>query len=372
MTDGTSHLHRLLELAKEPSSDKRRDLLRDVTDLFLENATTYTDAEKGHFGAIIGKVAQDMEVAVRAHLAEQLAAEGAAPPDLIRKLAHDHIDVARPILLNSGVLREQDLISVAQSQGQDHLATLAKRPAVSAAVSDVLVSRGDDKVLINLVSNQSAQISREAMETIVDRSEKNEALQGPLVKRPDLPVDLLQDMFIFVAKSVREQALTRLKGVSPESVERALADAQKRFSRTVSQGNLADAKAETYINEKHRKRELNEGALVQMLRSGMLAEFISGLARLSELDTKTARRLVLNRNVEAIAIVCKSARFDRATFSAISLLIDATPARSVSQTYDILSLYDKIPPDVAQRAMRFWKVRASAAQAPAGGGEKVA
>lgn len=368
MADGTAHLQRLIQLAKEPSSEKRRDLLRDVTDLFLENATRYSDAERGHFGAIIGKVAQDMEVAVRQHLAEQLSAEGAAPEDLIRQLAHDDISVARSILLNSGCLREQDLISVAQTQGQEHLATLAQRPAVSSAVSDVLVSRGDDKVLVNLVSNQSAAISRTAMETIVDRSEKNEALQGPLVKRPDLPVDLLQDMFLFVAKGLREQAMTRLKGVSPDSVERALADAQKRFSRMVSEGNIADAKAEAYINDKHRKRELNEGALVQMLRSGMLAEFISGLARLSELDTKTARRIVLNRNVEAIAIVCRSARFDRATFSAIALLVDATPARSVAQTYEILSLYDKIPLDVAQRAMRFWKVRASA-QSPAGAGK---
>lgn len=362
MADGPSNLHRLLELAKEPSSDKRRDLLREVTDLFLEQSNSYSEAERGHFGAIIGKVAQDMEVAVRAHLAEQLAAEGAAPPELIRQLAHDQIDVARPILLNSGALREQDLISVAQSQGQDHLAAIARRPTVPVTVTDVLVSRGDDTVLLNLVSNQTARISREAMETIVDRSEKNEALQGPLVKRPDLPVDLLQDMFLFVTKSVREQALTRLKAVNPESVERALADAQKRFARTVSEGNVADAKAEAYIADKFRKRELNEGALVQMLRSGMLAEFISGLAKLAELDTKTTRRLVLNRNVEAIAILCKSARFDRATFSAIALLIDATPARSVAQTYEILSLYDKIPPDVAQRAMRFWRVRASAAQ----------
>jgi uncharacterized protein (DUF2336 family) len=369
MTDGTTHLHRLLDLAKEPSSEKRRDLLRDVTDLFLENSTSYSEAERGHFGAIIGKVAQDMEVAVRAHLAEQLSAEGTAPPELIRQLAHDHIDVARPILLNSGALREQDLISVAQSQGQEHLATLAKRPSVPATVTDVLVSRGDDKVLINLVSNQTAQISRMAMETIVDRSEKNEALQGPLVKRPDLPTDLLQDMFLFVAKTVREQALSRLKTINPDSIERALADAQKRFSRTISEGNLADAKAEAFINDKHRKRELNEGSLVQMLRSGMLAEFISGLARLAELDTKTVRRLVLNRNVEAIAIVCKSARFDRATFSAIALLVDATPARSVSQTYDILSLYDKIPPDVAQRTMRFWKLRAGTQQAPSQGGK---
>jgi uncharacterized protein (DUF2336 family) len=361
MSEGTTHLHRLLELAKEPSSEKRRELLRDVTDLFLDSAPTYSEAERGHFGAIIGKVAQEMEVAVRRHLAETLAAEGAAPPDLIRQLAHDDIEVARPVLMKSPLLKEADLLSVAQSKGQEHLASLAKRPAVSSALADVLVHRGDDTVLLNLVNNSGATLSRAAIETIVDRSEKNETLQGPLVKRPDLPVDLLQDLFLFVAKSVREQALTRLKGVKAETVEQALADAQARFARTIAEGNLADVKAETFINEKHRKRELNESALVQMLRSGMLAEFIAGLARLSELDTKTTRRIVLNRNVEAVAIVCKSARFDRATFSAIALLVDATPSRSVAQTYEILSLFDKIPVETCQRAMRFWKVRAQGA-----------
>ena len=364
MADSPNHLHRLLELAKEPSSDKRRELLRDVTDLFLENATSYNESERGHFGAIIGKVAQEMEVAVRQHLAEQLSAEGAAPADLIRQLAHDDINVARPVLMHSSVLNEADLISVAQSRGQDHLASIAQRPAVPSAVSDVLVDRGDDRVLLNLMANQGAVISRTAMEVIVNRSEKNEALQGPLVRRPDLPVDLLQDMFLFVQKSVREQALQKLKGVAPDAVERALSAAKTRFSKTVSEISSADAKAEAFIADKHRKRELNEGALVQMLRSGMLAEFIAGLARLSELDTKTARRVVLNRNVEALAILCKASRFDRATFSAIALLVDATPARSVSQTYEILSLYDKIPIEVCQRTMRFWKVRSQAAVAP--------
>jgi uncharacterized protein (DUF2336 family) len=357
MADETTHLHRLLELAKEPSSEKRRELLRDVTDLFLESASLYSDSERGHFGAIIGKVAADMEIAVRQHLAETLADEGSAPPDLIAQLAHDDISVARPILTKSLVLRETDLLSVAQTRGQDHLASLAQRPTVTASVSDVLVSRGDDRVLMNLVENTTAELSRAAIETIVDRSEKNDALQGPLIARPDLPIDLLQDMFLFVSKTVRAQALTRLQGVSEASVERALADAKVRFSKTILDIGTTENKAEAYVADKHRKRELNEGALVQMLRSGMLAEFICGLAKLSELDAKTTRRIVLNRNIEAIAIVCKSARFDRATFSAIALLVDATPARSVSQTYDILSLFDKIPPDVAQRTMRFWKIR---------------
>jgi uncharacterized protein (DUF2336 family) len=362
MTDRTLHLHHLVELAGEPSSEKRRELLRDVTDLFLENAPGYSDTERDHFGAIMGKVAREMEIAVRQHLAERLAEEAAAPPDLIAQLAHDEFSVAQPVLLKSSALREQDILSIATSRGNEHLNSIALRSGVSQTVSDVLVSRGDDRVLESLVKNEGADISRAAIEVIVDRSEKNDALQGPLVKRSDLPVDLLQDMFMFVSKTLREHALTRLKGVSEAAIERALNDAKKRFSRNVAEANATDKKAEAFIAEKLRKRELNESALVQLLRSSMMPEFIIGMARLAEIDIKTTRRIILHRNVEAIAIVCKASRFDRATFSAIALLVDATPARSVSQTYQILSLYDKVAPEVAQRAMRFWKVRNQAGE----------
>lgn len=361
MADRTSHLRRLLELAREPSSDKRRELLRDVTDLFLDNASTYSEGERDHFGAIIGKVAMEMETAMRKHLAERLSDEEAAPHALIAQLANDEISVAQTVLSRSGVLREADLLAIAESRGQEHLGAIARRPHVPVAVSDVLVNRGDDKVLECLVKNRGAEISRTSMETIVDRAERNDALQGPLIARPDLPVDLLQDMFLFVSKAMREHVLQRVKGISETAVDKALAEARTRFSRTVSPMKEADQKAEAYITEKQRKRELNEGLLVQMLRSGMLAEFVAGIARLADLDARTARRIVHHRNVEAIAIVCKASRFDRATFSAIALLVDATPARSVTQTYEILSLYDKIPVETAQRAIRFWKVRKQSA-----------
>jgi hypothetical protein len=76
------------------------------------------------------------------------------------------------------------------------------------------------------------------------------------------------------------------------------------------------------------------------------------------------RRTVDTRNTEGLAIICKAARFDRTTFSAIALLIGETAKRSAQQTNEMLALYDKVTPESAQRVMRFWRVRKEAVDAP--------
>ena len=73
MQPASSRLNRLVDLAKESSSDKRRELLREVTDVFLDSAHDCSDAEKSYFGEIISKVSTGMDVAVRKHLAARLA-----------------------------------------------------------------------------------------------------------------------------------------------------------------------------------------------------------------------------------------------------------------------------------------------------------
>jgi len=47
----------LLDLAKETSSEKRRELLRQVTDVFLADAGARSDKEAAMFDEIVGHVA---------------------------------------------------------------------------------------------------------------------------------------------------------------------------------------------------------------------------------------------------------------------------------------------------------------------------
>ena len=87
----SSRLPELIALAGEASSEKRRLLLRELTDHFLGSAE-HSTAETELYGSVLETLSDEMETAVRAELAARLADAPSAPGNLIRRLAEDQID----------------------------------------------------------------------------------------------------------------------------------------------------------------------------------------------------------------------------------------------------------------------------------------
>lgn len=365
MSSAPSHLQNLIDLAKEPSSEKRRELLRSLTEMFLDAAPIYTDAERSHFGAILSRVAADMDAAVRRQLARQFANVPSAPYDLIRNLATDEdFSVARDVLLKSTVLRDDDLIAIARHSAQDKLEVIAARHSVSEAVSEAIVEHGDDQVVVKLVQNTGAALSRSTIRRVVERSETSDVLQAPLITRADVPPDMLQDMFSFVSSELRTKITQKLDSLPPEVIEKAFAAAAREFAGEVRQVKDADRKAMVYVAEMARRKLLNEALLHQLLRNNQVTEFIHAFARLGEIDVKTAARIVNACNAEGVAVVCRATRFDRSTFAAIAFFLEERANDTQKGMHNILELYDKVTPEAAQRVMRFWRVRKEASDTP--------
>jgi uncharacterized protein (DUF2336 family) len=226
--DGPSKLLNLMQLAAEPSSERRRELLREVTNLF------FSDADQGHgpaemalFDDVLGQLAGEMEEAVRAELAQRMATAQKAPASLIRSLANDSIAVAEPLLSQPGALSLDDQMQVARTQGDEHLRALSRRPGVAASVTDLIVERGNDETLNVLLRNDAATLSRESHEAIVDRAQANPELHEAIIGRQSLPVDLLNEMYFVVEARLRDQILERNSQVDPAELEAALAVGRK-------------------------------------------------------------------------------------------------------------------------------------------------
>src|SRR6185312_1824048 len=149
----TSSLTDLIALAQEPSSAKRRELLREITNIFMTNPEDINDAEMALYDTVMSQLSNDMETVVRAEIANTLARAGAAPLGLLRRLASDHIDVAEPILERSKALTENDLMHVVSNMSQDHLRAVSRREEVPESISGVIVRRGDDDTLHTLLTN---------------------------------------------------------------------------------------------------------------------------------------------------------------------------------------------------------------------------
>lgn len=360
MAQDIRRLQSLVDLASEPSGEKRRDLLRGITDIFLEDPEGLSEVESGHMSEIMGQVAYDLEMQVRKDLAERLAAIDAAPHDLIQRLANDEIEVARPVLLKSGVLKESDLLKIVGKQGQEHLEMVSRRETVSEAVADGLVERGNVAVLENLVRNDGARLSRGAIEKVVARSEHDQALQAPLVERKDVPPDLLNEMFWWVSSALRQHIISTTAGIDEKMVDELLAQTGKEVMGGAPRKEPKFAEAEKFIQRKEWLKELNPVLLVQLLRQGRIPEFIVGFAHMADLDSTTAQRVIYDPSGEALAVSCKAIDLDRPTYTNLLLLTDKTGDRSARDVAVLATIYDNITQATALRTMRFWRTRKKA------------
>ncbi len=356
MPAASSRLSDLIALAEQPSSERRRELLRSVTDMFFAH-DGHGAGEMALFDEVMNRLAGDMETAVRAELSQRLAAAPAAPSNLLRSLASDHIDVARPVLEQSASLSDADLVHVARTQGQEHLRAISQRPAVSTSVTDVIVERGDDNTLGVLLTNEGATLSREAHEKVVDRAAANPALHDVVTDRQSLPIDLLNDMYFMVEAQLRDRIMARNATIDPAELEAALEAGRKRVATQDGALPVDYAEAEAYIRAMKARGDITPRALAAMLRNREMTRFLLALAELAEIDFHTAKRIIDRRELDALAIVCKAADFDRSLFLTFAVLIldRDTDAMGKAKTYG--ELYAALPRETATRTVRFWRMR---------------
>jgi uncharacterized protein (DUF2336 family) len=352
-----SRLLDLIDLAKENSSTKRRELLREMTDLFFSVHAPQTEPEVALFDTVLCQLSSEMEETVRAELGIRFAPEDRAPRGLVRKLANDAIGVAEPILATSRVLSEQDLLDVVRTQGQDHLRAVSKRGEVSEAVSDVIVERGDDQTLGVLLGNEGAKLSRGASESAVDRASRNRDLHEAVINRADLPPDLLNEMYFVAEARLRQRILEQNARIDPALLEQALAKGRNRVA--AEDGALPPDydEAEAYISELRNAGELSPKVLARFLRSGGATHFLVALSQLADIDFHTARRIVEKRELDALGVVCKAADLDRALFLTYVVVLLGQDGDAMARAQEYGKMYAALPRETAMRTLRFWRLR---------------
>jgi uncharacterized protein (DUF2336 family) len=356
----TSRFSKLLALAGETSSEKRRELLRDVTDLFFETQSTQSAKETELFDEVLRSVAAEMQSEALVELSERIAASAAPPAKLTRHLANSEMaNVAGRILQRCTSLTDEDLIHVLQRHGQEHARAIAQRSTVSEQVSDVIVERGDDGTLDVLIRNDGARISRQSMEAVVDRAQQNPTLHAGVVSRPDMPIDLLNEMYFIVENRLRQAIMTRNAAVDPADVEAAVGRARQRMAKAVAESSADDRAARQFIQRKAMNRELNGALLVSLLRDRMQTHFVYGLAEMTGLDFDAANTIVTRKDYDALAMICRASNMERPLFVTMAVLICGAD-KAVQRAEEFGRLYASVPIEAAQRAMRFYKVRKSA------------
>jgi len=335
------------------SSEKRVSTLRRVTDLFLHDEERLSEDQVKVFDQVLCVLVTRVESRVRAELSARLAPAEHAPFEIIQHLARDNeIAVAGSVLTGSNILRTSDLVEIASTKGQDHLLAISGRENLPEAVTDVIVDRGESRVIRKLANNASARFSETGYSKIVTRSETDAELIEILGLRIDLPLKFLRDLLSRATQAVRDRLLALASPELQEEIKRVLKD----ISATVRKEMRDFTAVEAAIKCMNKQHELNDDMIVRFAKARQFDEVAASLGVRGNAPTEMMARLLEGVRSDLILIPCKSAGLEWSTVATI-LRVRPSKQKIAEETLKVAERdYAKLTVATAQRTVRFWQV----------------
>lgn len=348
----------LLILAQDKSFSARNELAENISDLFLSPEGRLNEHERALMNDVLLKLINSVEKSVKKDLSKRLASMDGVLPELAAKLANETIDIARPILLKSGVLKDEQLIEVIRNRSEAHRMAIAIRSHVSEDVSSELIEHSGEDVVEALIGNDNAKISDLSIKYLVAESRNVDRFQEPLLNRQDLPIDLAYRMYWWVSAALRRKIVLEFN-IDSAQIDDAIEMATKTALKKHKSLDGIMRSAVNLVRELAVKGDLNIIFLKQCLRQEKVNLFVAGLSELTGLDVKIIWRAMRERSGESLAIIAKSLEMDRDNFASLFLLIiqsrSGGGARTTGLVNSILSLYDNIKVKNAKVAVRHWQ-----------------
>jgi len=359
--DGSALFAELEDAVQSRSADKRVDALRRITDLFLTEADRLNEQQIGVFDDVLEKLIQRMETKALAELSSRLAPIHNAPIEAIRSLARsDAIAVAGPVLTQSSRLTASDLIEIAKTKSQSHLLAISGRSQIEESVTDVLLSHGNREVTNRLAGNSGARFSESGFEALVKAGETDAALAERVGLRLDLPVRLLRELLLKATEAVRSRLLAVATPENQAEIRRVLGSISSEVSREVTAPrDFTKALALTLALQK--EGQLNEAAVLEFANAGKYEEMVAALSLLCGASIEIIKPVMKAARHDGLLIPCKAADLKWPTVSAILKNRVAHHAISEHELAQCKGSFISLTKATAQRALRFWMVRATAA-----------
>ena len=307
---------------------QRLRILQRITDLFVAGARSYSTEQIALFDDVLRELAADIEVKARAKLAQRLADVSGAPPKLIRLLAFDDaIEVAGPVLAHSEQLSDDDLVENARTKSQAHLFAIAKRLKLSEVVTDVLVERGDRRVLHKVAGNRGARFSLAGYERLSVRARRDRKLTLTLAQRSDIP----RQYFIKLLDAASATVRAKLEAANPQAAA-AIRDSVDEVARAMQKGARQASQeynaAARDVRRRFETQSAGEANVHAPARAQQFNKVVVSLAKLGRFPVEMVERALLDEGNEMLIVLAKAA--DCSWTTTRELLLMQTAGRNLS------------------------------------------
>jgi uncharacterized protein (DUF2336 family) len=357
MSEFSSLIQELDDAIASGTPKKRLKLLTLVTDLFVAGSSRYSTDQISLFDEVLLPLSSAIEEKARAKLSRRLATIDNAPARMVRSLAFDDsIDVAGPVLTSSSQLNDSDLVANARTKSQDHLHAISQRRHLSEAVTDILVERGDQRVVHSVTRNSGARFSSIAFTKLVQQAGSDETLAGLVGARHDLP----RHHFLKLLETASASVRAKLEAANPdaaEAVRDVVAEIADTISGVVRNASQEHATAKAQLGRLRINRKITESDVHAFARLHNFERTAVAFAALGQFPIELVERALLDERPDLALVLARAAECCWSTTKAILLMSASNRTMSPLDLDKAMSEFDKLKIETAQQAVEFYRSR---------------
>lgn len=179
-------------LIKGPTEDARAQAAHKICRCIDEGELSAE--ERTHAEGIIAIMAQDAAVLVRRSLAIALKNSPKLPREIANKLAKDVDSIALPVILNSPVLTDADLVEIVRASPPHRQVAVASRPTLSTAVTGAIAEYAAPEAVERALANDNASFNESGLDTALTRFGDMSPIVTAMVHRNVLPVSITEKL----------------------------------------------------------------------------------------------------------------------------------------------------------------------------------
>jgi uncharacterized protein (DUF2336 family) len=319
-----------LSWVRTASAGERAEATRALARALL--ISDLSDDDRGAAEGALLMMLDDGSPLVRQAMAEVFASSADAPPEIVRALAGDQFAVAAPLLEQSPMLMDADLVDIVATGQSDVQCAIARRPGLAAPVSAAIAEVGAAAACLELIENPDAEIVAMSLDRIVERFGHVAAIREALLASDTLPastrlalVAKLSSVLVGFVAGRRWLSEERAAQVADEACERS----------TINIAATSEGRDLSHLVVHLRASgELTPGLLLRSLLSGRVELLHAALVELTGLPEKRIAGILTQRAGSGLNALLTRAGFPASMLAAFRAALNAVHEVGFVGTYD--------------------------------------
>mgnify|MGYP003113739593 FL=1 len=239
-----------------------------------------SDAERAYAQEIMAILAKDAADLVRRTLSVTLRNSPILPRDIAIQLAQDVEAVAIPVLQDSPVFTDEDLIELVLSVTASKQAAIANRDGLSVTLTEVISEHGAVEAVRALSANEGAEYTDRAFEHSIRRFGSDEGVQKGLISREYIPTHIAEKMVSLVSGQLFDLLVNRHELPAQLAIDLASGARERATIDLVEQaGRTHDLPR--FVSQLHLNGRLTHSLIMRALCCGQMPFVEHSLAELS-------------------------------------------------------------------------------------------